>query len=221
MRTHLKHWGEIGVCFLMTDKMPNGHHDRNLCALVRPHIAGVFSRLIRWAHMYATGLYKPSSTCGRRIMIHLPLSALLFSLYLHAPSLLTCGYFIRHYCDYSKPIMFPVMFYCQFWLDLQRTLIAALCAKEGKCGRITRDRRATASLCWIPQSDMQPFQRFYVEGWSSKTQTFQGWKCWVVFQNAAFKQAHLSETQFVCVFISFLYFHLFAGIFFILANLLR
>lgn len=70
------------------------------------------------------------------------------SLYLHAPSLLTHRYLVTHYCYYSKPIMFPVLFYCQFWLedlfDLQQTFITAA-STVGKCQGETRNRRAAAS----------------------------------------------------------------------------
>lgn len=71
--------------------------------------------------------------------------------------------------------MFPVVFYCQFWLehlfDLRQTFIAAVCT-VGKCQGVTRDQRADASPylhvdeCEFPQSQMQPFQQFDAEGLS-------------------------------------------------------
>lgn len=87
------------------------------------------------------------------------------SLYLHAPSLLTHRYLVTHYCYYSKPIMFPVLFllpvltWAPFWFtaDLYHS------SKHGR--KVSGSKEESACRCksifacgwaWIPQSQMQP-----------------------------------------------------------------
>ena len=192
------------------------NNDRNLCARVHPHFTG-FCYLSKSAEPVCTPQvytsphylrftdYNPSafviltffSLTSRSFTPHMPLFHTLLWL------------FQAH--NVSSHVLLLVLTWVLF--DLQRTFITALYA-AGKCQRITRDQRAAASPCWIPQSHMEPLQRLYVEGLSYRTQTFTGGKCWVFLSKTLHSKkvklqkcsAYVFLLAFcICLYVLFLY----------------